>query len=324
MSTQVRNAIRAELEVNAQYDRKMKHALGVMKATPSLWQKAAVLLSTTRNKLLVTNRQQDMLSRAVVGFFGLSVGSHAATTWMMLSRARRIKIADPDTIDPSNLNRIRAGWSSVGQKKVRLVRIQLEDMNPSARIYISEIGTPSAMEQFCTASPRVSIIVDEIDDLAGKIKLRQVARAMRIPLISAVDVGDNVLLDVERYDKAPMPQLFLGQLKGVETWDVGAMSPQEKIRAIVTLVGLKHNEQAMLTSLLAVGRTIKTWPQLGSTATIAGGVVATTIKRILLNEDVSSGRYYVDMDEIFHAQKSRSDTAAIARRIFAVKKRLGL
>lgn len=280
--------------------------------------------ATNRNRLLVTDSEQLTLRRAVVGFFGLSVGSHAATTWAMLARPNAIKIADPDVIDATNLNRIRVGWSQVGKRKVDAVSALLADMHPQMTVGALTDTSPASMEAYCRKKPAVSCIVDEIDDIGGKITLRQIARKMRIPLISAVDVGENVLLDVERYDRNADQRMFLGRLPGIETINVAALDKNERARLIIALVGLAHNSDAMLTSLLEIGKSIDTWPQLGSTATIAGGVIATTVKRVLLGDRVPSGRYVFEMDALLGKIPTTSERRHTRTLMSAVKRQFGV
>lgn len=254
--------------------------------------------STTRNKLLITDEDQQKLVTTTVGFFGLSVGSHAALTWMMLSRAINIKIADPDIISPSNLNRLRLGWSAVGKQKIDVTKKQLLDMHPATHVYTLAKTGARYMKAFCAQSPRVDCIVDEIDDLEGKMLLRSLARVMQIPLISAVDVGENVIIDIERYDTQPKTKFFLGRIPDVEQINFASLTPLQKARLIIQLVGLEHNSNEMLNSLLAIGKEIGTWPQLGSTATIAGGIVATIVAKIILGAPIKSGRYVFEMDKL--------------------------
>lgn len=255
-------------------------------------------VSTTRNKLLITDEDQRKLADTTVGFFGLSVGSHAALTWMMLSRATHIKIADSDNISPSNLNRLRLGWSTVGKKKIEITKKQLLDIHPATHVSTLAKTGGTHMKEFCTQKPTVDCIIDEIDDLEGKIHLRSTARAMRIPLISAVDVGENVIIDIERYDTQPNTKFFLGRIPNIEQIHLASLTPLQKARLIIRLVGLEHNSNEMLCSLLAIGKEIGTWPQLGSTATIAGGIVATTIAKIIRGAPVKSGRYIFEMDKL--------------------------
>lgn len=280
-------------------------------------------LATARNKLLINDTEQRLLARATVGFFGLSVGSHAALNWAMVSRAHSIKIADPDTIAATNLNRIRVGWSAVGRRKTDAVAQVLRDMLPDSHIYMLTHVDSDAMVRFSRQTPRVSCIVDEIDDIGGKVTLRKIARTLRVPLLSAVDVGENVFLDIERYDRKPEPQYFLGRLPGIESVHIGALTRPEKVRLIMKLVGLEHNDASMLSSLLAIGDGIATWPQLGSTAAIAGGLVASAIKRIVLGEPIRSGRYVFDMNA-FLSMETDTQTHRIDRLRRKVMKRFGL
>lgn len=55
----------------------------------------------------------------------------------------------------------------------------------------------------------------------------------------------------------------------------------------------------MLESFLDIGKNLKTWPQLGATESIAGGIITTVIKKIRLNEKIKSGRYNFSLDEMF-------------------------
>lgn len=255
-------------------------------------------LSTLRNRNLITREEQEKLRRTVVGFFGLSVGSHAAVTWVMESRADGIKISDPDTIDPTNLNRLRFGWDSVGRMKADVVSEQVCSLHPDIEVYSSIKTDPGSVKKLFDGEPKINIVVDEVDDLKSKVIFRQLARERKLPLISATDVGDNVVLDVERYDLEPQPEPFLGRLPGIESLDVNDLSVQEKIKLIIQLVGPENFSDEMSNSLAEIGKTLKTWPQLGATATIAGGVITTTIKKIVLGEKVGSERYVVSLDRI--------------------------
>src|SRR3989344_328949 len=92
------------------------------------------LLTTIRNKNLITTKQQEILQTTVVAFFGMSVGSHAALTWMMQSRANFIKIADPEKIMPTNLNRLRLGWNDITRYKTDAVKDAILAMHPFTHV----------------------------------------------------------------------------------------------------------------------------------------------------------------------------------------------
>ncbi len=255
--------------------------------------------ATSRNKNLISDDEQQRLKKTVVCFFGLSVGSHAAVTWIMESRADHIKIADPDTIEPSNLNRLRYGWDSVGKLKTAVISDQIHEMHPETVIHSLTKTDIRSVRQFILRTPRPDIIVDETDDIMAKFYFRTIAKKLRIPLICATDVGDNVLVDIERYDNPVQPKPFLGRINTEIFNRIRALSPKERMKCIIELVGLEYNSEAMLDSLLSIGKNITTWPQLGATATIAGGIVATVIKKIVLKEQIPSGRYVISLDDIF-------------------------
>ena len=309
----LKDEILAELWENAAFDpqtyslletlmvalAKEKNAAEASASNP-IPQNAFFELSTLRNRNVITHQQQDCLKKAVVGFFGLSVGSHAALTWIMESRADVIKIADPDTVSPTNLNRIRTGWSEVGTLKVDDVKQKIIEIHPYTKVIsTTSVEVDDVRKLFCT-SPPLDVVVDEIDDLSGKIWLRKLAKKQKIPLISATDVGDNVLIDVERYDTEPETKPFLGRVVDLdpERDDFSDIPLRKRLRLIAQIVGFEVHSETMLDSLLAIGNTLKTWPQLGATATVSGGVLATTIKKILLNEPIKNGRYRISLDEI--------------------------
>lgn len=282
-------------------------------------------LSTIRNRHLIRSHEQRILKNTVIGVFGMSVGSHVAETWMMESRADVIKIIDLDKLAGSNLNRLKFGWSNVGEKKTDLVKEELLKISPFADIVSFEVGDKVDILRVFNDSPKIKLVVDEIDDVEAKVCLRMIARKNKIPLIQAADVGDNIVLDIERYDKEPQPDFFLGRVPGIEKIDLNKLSQKERTRLIVRIVGFEENSEAMLDSLLEIGESLATWPQLGATAAISGGVVTTAIKKIILGEDVDSGRYYVSLDRIlvknFNSSKNKKYRRDKIRRI---KKKLGL
>jgi molybdopterin/thiamine biosynthesis adenylyltransferase len=250
-------------------------------------------LASFRNQLLITSEEQETLSKTRVAFFGMSVGSHAAINWTLLSRAKDIFIVDPDTIDATNLNRIRTSFTNIGESKTAVVTKELQSIQPSLTIESCSVIDDTLYETI--RSGAFDVIVDEIDDMNWKLKLRALAREKKLPLLSATDVGDTVVLDVERYDINPQQQFFNNRLPGIESMDVMNITSIQRIQAILKLVGLEHCSSRMLQSLLSLGESIPTWPQLGTTANAAGSIIATTIKNIQLGDDIQSGRYTVDL-----------------------------
>lgn len=264
-------------------------------------------LVSSRNKSLVKAFEQQKLRKTVLACFGLSVGSNVVNSWMMLSRADAIKIADPDTIDATNLNRLPYSFNKIGMKKVDIVSELILGINPFVKISSYDKVDRKVYENLLNDDPKVDFIIDEIDDFESKVFLRKMAKKYKLPLLSAADVGDNIILDIERYDTNPEQEIFLGRLENVNKIDFKRLSLSERKKLIINLVGFEHNSPRMLESLLSIGGTTLTWPQLGPTAQIAGGAIALTIKNIILGEDIRSGRYYISLDNIFIKDNESSE-----------------
>lgn len=260
--------------------------------------KAFFELTTARNRNLINVDEQNKLRKTVVGFFGLSVGSLAALTWMRQSRADVIKIMDPDTIDATNLNRIPFGWDTIGREKAEVVKKELTQINPFCEVISATKTDKNTVKHFFFAKPELDIIIDAIDDFEGKVLLRYFAKKRKIALVSAADVGDNVMLDIERYDINPRQEFFHGRVEDLDKINFSQLTDRERKKLIIQLVGFENASERMIESIMAIGGSIPTWPQLGATATMAGGIVTTAIKKIILGEQVESGRYYISLDDI--------------------------
>ena len=331
MKRVLQTQLQTELEKNVRFDSSLQQAIDYIKgrqdeemdifSEPTL-RGAWFDLVTKRNQELISKEEQLLLKGTTAAFFGLSVGSHAALTWMMSSRANTIKVIDPDTIDITNLNRLRFGWETVCSKKTDILRREIAAISPETNVISYDEINRQMYTQVIAENPKPSIIIEETDDLAGKIYIRQLAKQYKIPVISATDVGDNVIVEIERYDTEPDTEPFLGRIPKLQDIDAEHMSPKERMKLVLQVVGLEECSLKMLDSLLAIGTTISTWPQLGSTATIAGGVLATTMKKIILNEPVRSGRYIISLDDIFTPEINDNVIAAKKERIAELYRRL--
>ncbi len=277
-------------------------------------------LATVRNRNLITSKEQQKLRSITLAFFGLSVGSHSALAWMMESRADAIKIVDFDTLSASNLNRLRFGWEDIGKAKADVVEKYLRSINPFAKIITETKIDPESFIKIFDDEPKIQVVVDAIDSMRGKLLLRKLARERKLPLVSAADVGDNVMLDIERYDLSPQPSLFLGRVPNIEKIDFENLSAVERKKLIIKLIGYDHLSERLLDSLIGIGDNLSTWPQLGGTATMAGGVVTNTIKKIVLGEKVKSGRYYVSLDDLLVAGYDSNKRQRLRKRKFAEMK----
>ena len=76
-----------------------------------------IKIRTNRNQLKITPQEQQLLQQKTIGIIGLSVGQSVALTMVMERMCGKIKLADFDELDLSNLNRLRSGLHNIGVKK---------------------------------------------------------------------------------------------------------------------------------------------------------------------------------------------------------------
>ena len=254
-------------------------------------------MRTARNKNIITKEEQDRLYHSTIAIAGLSVGSHTALTISMMGMAREMRIADPDTISGSNLNRIRYDYTKIEEGKCQVLAESLYQMNPYADIKTFPHGVNDAnMSAFLEGA---QILFEETDDLEMKIRLRLEARKRAIPVIMGTDNGDGVIVDIERFDKDPEMQLFNGVIGNINIEEFKKFPPQELPKLATKIAGSDVVVPRMLTSLTEVGKSLYSWPQLGDAATLCGVTTAYVAKRILLGEPVREGKIEVNLDAIF-------------------------
>lgn len=263
-------------------------------------------LRTARNVNVVRKDEQKSLARSVVAIAGLSVGSNVARCSVLLG-AQRLRIADKDRISPSNLNRMLCGVQDIGRLKVETLAEYLYEMDPFIDLFVSSHPiSAGTLNQFIGEhEDTADIIIDEMDDLEAKILLRKKAAQCRIPLVSAIDNGDSVLVDVERYDRAYDINQFLKTLENAGL-SSSAESARERAMSITRFIGPEDLETAVLESILDVGENIYSWPQLGTTAVLAGSAIVYCVRNIICNDILESGRYVISLPSSMGIEDSRS------------------
>jgi molybdopterin/thiamine biosynthesis adenylyltransferase len=222
------------------------------------------------------------------------------------------------------LNRIKAVYSEVGVHKVDVLAKRVSETDPYIeQVHIkeglNEVNLTSILEEH---NPHV--LVDEIDDLGMKIKIRNLARQYRKPVIMATDNGDNAILDIERYDTDQNQQAFEDRIPEEILTKIqeGTLSrPETGMLIGKYFVGTEHIPLRMFESLLEVGKTIPSWPQLASAATMSGVLCAYAAKKIILGQPLNSGRHLFDIDSsldpLVSTQEYKQKTNDFVERFFS-------
>ncbi len=254
-------------------------------------------LRTARNRNLISKSEQDSFRDFKVGIIGLSVGNSIALCIALEGGCQSMRLADHDNIALSNLNRIRGGARDLGLNKAVATARQIYELNPYANLEVWKNGV--AEEELSRFLGGLNVVIDEMDDVILKLRLREEARKMKIPVISAADNGDNAVVDVERFDQEPERKIYHGLLGRVDFDHLRKATFQEQFDLINKMVGVQYVTSRMKKSLLLVGKKLYAWPQLGGAAFLSGSALTYVVRRMATGEDIPSGKYDVNLDRIF-------------------------
>lgn len=261
-------------------------------------------LRTGRNKQLITANEQSRFYNAAIVFLGMSVGSHIAIVTAMSGGAKHMKLVDPDVFSGDNLNRVRVGFQNVGVNKAVVAARQVFEINPYAEIELYQEGLTE--ENAKTIIRDVDIIIEEMDDPYWKLKIRELARDRSTPVLMGTDNGDGIIVDIERYDINKNLPILNGCVKGMTAEKLKSMLPEDLPKIAGKIAGANLVVPRMLHSVAEVGKSLYSWPQLGTAANMCGSVIATLARRIIIKDkNIKSGRYSVNPDAIFESDYKR-------------------
>ena len=249
-------------------------------------------LDRNRNKL--TRAEQARLRTLRIGVVGLSTGHTIAHVIAMEGIAGEIRLADFDTLELSNLNRIPASVLDLGVNKAVVAARRIAEIDPYLRVIVEPNGIRE--ENLGEFLDGLDLVIEECDSLDMKFMVREAARDRRIPVV--METNDRGVLDVERFDLEPDRPIFHGLLGDMDSSKLAGLSTQQKGPYMVRLIGAKQASSRGAASLLEVGQTITAWPQLGGEVTLGAATVAAAVRRIGLAGELPSGRVRFDVEEI--------------------------
>lgn len=247
-------------------------------------------LRTYRNRNLITNEDQNKLHLTRIAAFGLSVGSNVVDRTVQSGIGNVYDLFDYDRLSPTNLNRIQAGMGQVGLLKTTIAGRKMAELDPYVQQHHYTTGYDRNTDDILRAN-RPDIIIEEVDNLEVKARLRRIAAELEIPLVMAGDVGENSMLDIERNDLDDLMP-FNGKLSADEVSALlsGAeLPPEVQLGALISMLGRENISDVLLQSVMLKGKELAGTPQLGTIAAIGGAVTSIAIRDILLGKEVSSG-----------------------------------
>ena len=244
-----------------------------------------------RNRNLITAEEQDRFDRLQIGVIGLSVGHAIAHILAQQGLCGRLRLADFDELELSNLNRVPATVFDLGVNKAEVAARRIAEINPYLPVEVFERGiTQEAVGRFLDG---VDILVEECDSLDTKVLVREEARTRGIPVLMAT--GDRGTLDVERFDLEPDRPILHGLLGEVEFGELVGLPSEDKVPYALRMMDGGQLSARMAASLVEVGTTLTTWPQVGAEVAQSAALVAEAVRRIGVGEDLASGRVRIDV-----------------------------
>ncbi len=256
-----------------------------------------IRVRTQRNNYKITHEEQTTLRQKKVGIVGLSVGQSIALVMALERSCGEMRLADFDHLELSNLNRIKAGVPDLGRPKTVIAAREIAEIDPYLKLTIFNDGiTEENIDSFLMDGGQLDLLVDECDSLDIKILVRERAKHFHVPVM--METSDRGMVDVERYDLEPEREILHGYLGGVSRKALSGLTNPQKVGVGLKITGVETLSPRMKASLLEIGETISTWPQLASAVFLGGATIAHIGRRVLLDEPVKSGRFYVDLDEI--------------------------
>ncbi len=159
------------------------------------------------------------LGESRVAVFGVGgVGGHCVQA---LARAGvgSIDVFDDDVVSVSNINRQAVAMTStIGMPKVEAICAQILDINPQANVIRHQMFyTPENADSVDLSA--YSYIVDAIDTVSAKLELIARAKALGVPIISAMGAGNKLdptrfeVADLSRTSVCPLCRVMRTQLK---------------------------------------------------------------------------------------------------------------
>lgn len=250
----------------------------------------AIRLDRNRNKL--TRDEQDRLSTLSIGIVGQSVGHAIAYTLAQEGVCGSLRLADFDELELTNLNRVPATLFDITVNKAIVTARRIAELDPYLPVEVRGAGIDEhTADEFVDG---LSVVVEECDSLDIKLAMREAARRRRVPLV--METSDRGLLDVERFDLEPDRKPFHGLLGETKAARLRGLSTRDKAPYVVRLMGPRDLSARMAASMVEVGVTLTSWPQLAGDVMLGAASVTAAIRKIGLGAPLMSGRTRVDLD----------------------------
>lgn len=260
-----------------------------------------LFLKTSRNLFLLTPKEQKKYYNLKIGIVGLSVGASVAAALVQEGGGSFYKIADKDSLELSNLNRVRTNIFNITRAKIDVIREEMYEMNPFIKIKEYSNGLHKKNILDFIVNPKLDFIIEETDDLRLKVNLRLYAKRFGVPVIMATSLDSKILIDYEGYGKEKNVLPFNDILTKNEINNLSSKDLKSKSSGAIKIVGKKNFSRRLSFSFQQLGKTIYAFPQLASGTYVRSALILHLIRMLIFKKiKVKSGRYIIDLNNIFN------------------------
>jgi molybdopterin/thiamine biosynthesis adenylyltransferase len=247
-----------------------------------------MLLRLARNVPKTEIKEAQVLRQKRIGIVGMSVGQSILRCLAQEGIGGHFAIADFDSLETTNLNRISAGLHQVGLKKTTIASRFIAQLDPFVEVTTYPDGvSENNIDEFVSNK---DLVIEECDNLSIKKLVRIHCKNAKVPVL--MDTSDQLMIDVERFDHENNRPIFHGLL------NESAANVPEIIRL---LEPEKCSERGRI-ALTEIGVKIPSWPQLASDVQLGSALTAKVARAILLGQPISSGRFRCDIMNLFETQ----------------------
>lgn len=253
-------------------------------------------LRTDRNRYKLTSEEMTTLRGKKVGVVGLSVGGAIAYTLAQEGLCGELRIADFDTIELSNLNRLAGSVTELGMNKAELAARRIHELDPFLDVRIHPDGvTPETIAGFLEG---LDLVIEECDSLDVKVLVREHAARLGIPVI--METNDRGLLDIERFDLEPDRPPFHGLVESIRAADLAGLSTDDKVPFVLDILEAGEISDVFAATLVEIDESVSSWPQLASDVALGAALACHAVRKVLLGrQHQRSGRVRVDLDRLY-------------------------
>lgn len=158
--------------------------------------------ATSKLELILGRAGLRHLAESTVLVLGLGgVGSNCVEA-LARGGVGKLVVIDHDVVQESNINRQAIAFrSTIGRKKVDVVRSMVADINPSSHVetldsFVLAENVPGLMEVY---RGHVDYVVDAIDTISTKLALATYADRENVPLVSSMGAANKLRPECFRF-----------------------------------------------------------------------------------------------------------------------------